>query len=69
MFVNFDMDGKFVSHWNIFSHLVLSMCVIARRSAIVTGILIVFLSLKSKINSIPTNQLLKRFPITSSIEY
>lgn len=37
MFVNFDMDGKFVSHWNIFSHLVLSMCVIARRAALVTG--------------------------------
>lgn len=22
MFVNFDMDRKFVSHWNVFSHLV-----------------------------------------------
>ena len=37
MFVNFDMDGKFVSHWNIFSHLVSSMCTIARRAALVTG--------------------------------
>jgi predicted benzoate:H+ symporter BenE len=29
MFVNFDMDRKFVSHWNVFSHLVggVSQCV------------------------------------------
>jgi predicted benzoate:H+ symporter BenE len=30
MFVNFDMDRKFVSHWNVFSHLVggVSQCVV-----------------------------------------
>lgn len=37
MFVNFDMDGKFVSHWNVFSHLVSAVCAIARRTAMVTG--------------------------------
>ena len=37
MFVNFDMDGKFVSHWNVFTHLVRAMCAIARRASIKTG--------------------------------
>jgi len=31
MFVNYDMDRKFVSHWNIFSHLIRAVCTTARR--------------------------------------
>lgn len=37
MFVNYDMDRKFVSHWNTFSYLIRSMCAIGRRLAVVTG--------------------------------
>lgn len=37
MFVNYDMDRKFVSHWNTFSYLVRSMCAIGRRLSIVTN--------------------------------
>jgi hypothetical protein len=37
MFVNYDMDRKFVSHWNTFSYLVRSMCAIGRRLSLVTG--------------------------------
>ena len=37
MFVNFDMDRKFVSHWNVFSHLVRAVCTIARRTSLQTG--------------------------------
>ena len=37
MFVNYDMDRKFVSHWNIFSHLIRAVCTTARRVNIVTG--------------------------------
>jgi hypothetical protein len=31
MFVNYDMDRKFVSHWNTFSYLVRTLCAIGRR--------------------------------------
>lgn len=31
MFVNYDMDRKFVSHWNIFSYLVRAVCAIGRQ--------------------------------------
>jgi hypothetical protein len=31
MFVNYDMDRKFVSHWNTFSYLVRTFCAIGRR--------------------------------------
>ncbi len=37
MFVNYDMDGKFVSHWNIFTHLVKSICEMARKTSLVTS--------------------------------
>lgn len=37
MFVNYDMDRKFVSHWNTFSYLVRSMCAIGRRLSLVTS--------------------------------
>eukprot|EP00981_Chlorochromonas_danica_P004234 scaffold857_cov152-Ochromonas_danica.AAC.17 len=37
MFVNYDMDRKFVSHWNTFSYLVRSMCAIGRRLSVETG--------------------------------
>ena len=37
MFVNYDMDRKFVSHWNTFSYLVRSMCSISRQLTVVTG--------------------------------
>jgi hypothetical protein len=37
MFVNYDMDRKFVSHWNTFSYLVRSLCAIGRRLSLVTG--------------------------------
>eukprot|EP01038_Epipyxis_sp_PR26KG_P012843 gene12843-17217_t len=37
MFVNYDMDRKFVSHWNTFSHLVRTVCAIGRRLTMVTG--------------------------------
>lgn len=32
MFVNFDMDRKFVSHWNVFSHLVSLTPVVSARA-------------------------------------
>jgi hypothetical protein len=38
MFVNFDMDNKFVSHWNIFTHLIRAMCTISKRPDNVIGI-------------------------------
>jgi hypothetical protein len=38
MFVNFDMDDMFVSHWNIFSHLVRAMCTISKRPDNVVGL-------------------------------
>lgn len=34
MFVNYDLDERFVSHWNIFSYLVRAVCAIARRTSI-----------------------------------
>ena len=34
MFVNYDMDGKFVSQWNTFSYLVRTLCSISRRLAL-----------------------------------
>ena len=37
MFVNFDMDRKFVSHWNVFSYLIRAVCSTARRVNVVTG--------------------------------
>jgi len=37
MFVNFDMDRKFVSHWNVFSYLIRAVCATARRVNVVTG--------------------------------
>ena len=37
MFVNYDMDRKFVSHWNIFSHLIRAVCATARKVSLVTG--------------------------------
>jgi hypothetical protein len=37
MFVNFDLDRKFVSHWNVFSHLVRAVCATARKCSMVTG--------------------------------
>lgn len=37
MFVNYDMDRKFVSHWNTFSYLVRSLCMIGRRVSVVTN--------------------------------
>lgn len=37
MFVNYDMDRKFVSHWNTFSYLVRSMCAIGRRVSVITN--------------------------------
>jgi hypothetical protein len=46
MFVNFDMDGKFVSHWNVFSRLVRAMCALARRAALVTGGFLTIINLK-----------------------
>ena len=36
MFVNYDMDGKFVSQWNTFSYLVRTLCTISRRLLIST---------------------------------
>ena len=36
MFVNYDMDRKFVSHWNVFSYLVRTICAIGRRLTVVT---------------------------------
>jgi hypothetical protein len=36
MFVNYDMDRKFVSHWNVFSYLVRTVCAIGRRLSVVT---------------------------------
>lgn len=36
MFVNYDIDRKFVSHWNTFSYLVRSMCAIGRRLSVET---------------------------------
>merc|ERR1711871_1777892 len=35
MFLNFDMDSKFVSHWNVLSHLTRAICTLAKRSIIV----------------------------------
>lgn len=37
MFVNYDLDRKFVSHWNTFSYVVRSICAIGRRLTLVTG--------------------------------
>lgn len=37
MFVNYDMDRKFVSQWNIFSYLIRAVCATARRVNVVTG--------------------------------
>jgi hypothetical protein len=34
MFVNYDMNSKFVSHWNTFSYLVRAMCSISRQVSI-----------------------------------
>ena len=34
MFLNFDMDSKFVSHWNVLSHLTRAICTLAKRSVI-----------------------------------
>ena len=31
MFLNFDMDRKFVSHWNVFSHLTRAICMLGIR--------------------------------------
>lgn len=36
MFVNYDMDRKFVSHWNVFSYLVRTICAIGKRLTLVT---------------------------------
>lgn len=33
MFVNYDLDSKFESHWNVFSYLVRAVCAIARRTS------------------------------------
>lgn len=33
MFVNYDLDNRFVSHWNVFSYLIRAVCTIARRTS------------------------------------
>jgi hypothetical protein len=37
MFVNYDLDSRFVSHWNVFSYLIRAVCTIARRSSNTTS--------------------------------
>eukprot|EP00595_Chromulina_sp_UTEXLB2642_P001168 CAMPEP_0196764042 /NCGR_PEP_ID=MMETSP1095-20130614/5284_1 /TAXON_ID=96789 ORGANISM="Chromulina nebulosa, Strain UTEXLB2642" /NCGR_SAMPLE_ID=MMETSP1095 /ASSEMBLY_ACC=CAM_ASM_000446 /LENGTH=1536 /DNA_ID=CAMNT_0042118611 /DNA_START=710 /DNA_END=5320 /DNA_ORIENTATION=- len=37
MFVNYDMDSKFVSHWNVFSYLTRAICALARRTSTKSG--------------------------------
>ena len=34
MFLNFDMDRRFVSHWNVYSHLTLAVCALAEKAAV-----------------------------------
>lgn len=34
MFLNFDMDRKFVSHWNVYSHLTQAICTLAEKACI-----------------------------------
>ena len=34
MFLNFDMDRKFVSHWNVFSHLTRAICLLAEKAIV-----------------------------------